>query len=175
MELLTWFIFTYRESKIVGWQIAYSNIHVKASGRAYICPPVCIELSQFRVMKLTWPVCYHIVRDATNSLYHSRCSPTIDLSQRYHLTCALRCLLSCAFSPLLTYVHSANTLKRGKEKCAGGRISLVRIPHRRAEGCRRAKSSCPFDEKGNKIQERPCMTVNYPGLRNILQLRGRNL
>lgn len=24
------------ESKIVGWQIAYSNIHVKASGRAYM-------------------------------------------------------------------------------------------------------------------------------------------
>jgi len=76
-----------------------------------------------------------------------------------------------SLSPILrflTCILLTNTSKNAR----GVVYPLVRIAHRWTEGCRKAKGSCPFDEKDNKMQERFCMTVNYPVLRNILQPRG---
>jgi len=154
------------ESKIIGWQIAYSNICEGEWPRVYVCQCVSIKLSQFRVMKLTWFARYHIFRYATNSLYTIAMQ---SLLYRFISTLSshlnLRCLLFYVFSPLLTYIHLTNTLK----KCAGSRLSAY--SHSTfvfSMGRRLSESSCPFDEKDNKMQERLCMTVNYPVLRNIL-------
>jgi len=50
-------------------RLSVGKLHIRIytwrRAAAHICPPVCIELSQFRVMKLTWSVRYHIFRHVT--------------------------------------------------------------------------------------------------------------
>lgn len=110
------------ENKIVGWQIAYSNIHVKASSRTYMFASVY----KYRVI----PVPSHEA-DMVCSLPHTYFAMPLILctiamqSPLYRFISTLssrlnlRCLLFYVFSPLLTYIRLTNTLK----KCAGGRLS----------------------------------------------------
>ena len=65
-------VFTNRTGPVVG------KLHIPMYARegplpVRMCPPVCIELSQFRAMDQPWFACYRIVRNASNSasLSHS--------------------------------------------------------------------------------------------------------
>lgn len=95
------------------------RIYMWRRAAAHICPPVCIALSQFRVMKLTWSVRYHIVRDATNSLYHSRYSPLYRFIPI--ISPEPTFVVSCPTSSL-RFWHTS-TRRIHLKKCAGGRPS----------------------------------------------------
>lgn len=137
------------ESKIVGWQIACSNIHAKARAAAHICPPVsvsgypsseswswhgpCATTYLVRAMPLIHPT----IRETHTSLS----IPALIVSpEPFVVPCP------CVFS---LRVWHTSIRRIHWEKCvrAGFVYPLVRIPHQWVEGCRRAKSSCPFDEK----------------------------
>lgn len=80
-------VFTNRTDPVVGK--LHIPMYVRGPFSARMCPPVCIELSQFRAMDQTWFARYRIVRNASNSARLS--SPVSQFPTNYTLATRFLC------------------------------------------------------------------------------------